>query len=301
MTPTPAASRPASPGLAPSRAEALGEARALLARAAVREPGLDAEWLLRSVLGCDRAALIAHPQAPLDPADAARYRELVERRRQGVPVQHLTGTQSFWRHELRVGPAALIPRPETEGVVEAALGLLGDARAPLVADVGTGSGCIALALAAERPGARVHAVDVSSAALGLAALNRRELGLEARVALHHGDLLAPLAGLAGRVDLVASNPPYIDPGEAAGLPVEVRDHEPHGALFAPGERLSVYRRLAPQARRVLRPGGWLVLEIGQGMREEVAALCAEAGLEVLRVEPDLQGIPRVLIARRPTP
>jgi release factor glutamine methyltransferase len=280
------------------RSEALRDARARLTRAGVREPGLDAEWLLRSVLGCDRAALLADPHAELEPEPLRRYTGLVARRCDRVPVQHLTGVQSFWRHEFRVGPGALIPRPETEGVVEAACGLLSGTPRPLVVDVGTGTGCIALSLAAELPEARVHAIDVSAAALELAALNRSRLGLEARVALHRGDLLRPVAGLAGEVNLVASNPPYVDPADAAQLGPEVRDHEPRRALFAPGERLSVYRRLLPATRHTLRPGGWAVLEIGLGMEAEVAALCVDAGLEPMRVRPDLQGIPRVLVARR---
>jgi release factor glutamine methyltransferase len=281
-----------------TRSEALRDAAQRLARAGVREPGLDAEWLLRSVIGCDRAALIADLDAELEPGQRERYAELVARRSGGEPVQHLTGVQGFWRADFCVGPGALIPRPETEGVVEAALGLLQGLRRPLLVDVGTGTGCIALSLASELPEARVHAIDVSQAALELAAVNRRRLDLVQRVALHRGDLLAPVAGLAGRIDLVASNPPYVDPSEARELATEVHDHEPHRALFAPRERLSVYRRLLPAALGVLRPGGWLVVEIGLGMGAEVAALCETAGLELMRVRPDLQGIPRVLVARR---
>lgn len=282
-----------------TRAEALREARDRLARAGVREPALDAEWLLRSVLGCDRTALFAEPEAALDPEPRRRYLDLVARRCAGEPVQHLTGVQEFWRREFVVGPGALIPRPETEGVVEAALDLAANLSSSIVVDVGTGTGCIALSLAADLETASVHAIDVSAEALALAARNRRRLALESRVALHRGDLLFPVAGLVGRIDIVVSNPPYVDPADTASLAVEVRDHEPRRALFAPGGRLSVYRRLAPAARRQLRPGGWLVMEIGMGMEAEVSAVCDASGLEVLRVRPDLQGIPRVVVARRP--
>lgn len=213
------------------------------------------------------------------------------------PLQHLTGTQSFWRHELRVTPDVLIPRPETELLVEAAIGVLSHATRPLTVDVGTGSGCIALSLAAELPEACIHATDISRAALAVAEENADRLGLAGRVRFHAGDLLEPLIRLAGRFLLVVSNPPYVDPSEAASLAPEVRDHEPHIALFAPEQRYSVYRRLAPQARRMLVPRGWLLLEIGQGMSDEVSRICTQEGFEVERVIPDLQAIPRVVVAR----
>jgi release factor glutamine methyltransferase len=199
----------------------------------------------------------------------------------------------------------LVPRPETEFVVEEALHLFGarpDA-APgglRLADIGTGSGCIALSLAAERGDATVHAVDASAAALAVASENARALGLPDRVRFHLGDLLEPLAALHGRLDLVASNPPYVDASEWPGLAPEVRDNEPRLALVPPdGDRYGVYRRLAPQAARALRPGGSLVLEIGRGMEREVGEIAAAAGLRVDRVLPDLQQIDRVVVCRRP--
>lgn len=192
----------------------------------------------------------------------------------------------------------LIPRPETEGLVEASLELLGGRDEPVVVDVGTGSGCIALSLAADIAVSRVHAIDLSAAALVVARENARRLGLEGRVTFHQGDLLQPVDRLFGTIDLIVSNPPYVDPEEAGSLAPEVRDHEPAQALFPPGDRLAVYRRLFPGAGAALAAGGALVLEIGHGMAPEVSALARESGFVVDRVLPDLQGIPRTLVAHR---
>lgn len=277
-------------------AEALRLGASSLAAAGVPAPEWDAEALLRHVLGWERATLVARSGEALEPEVASRFFALVEERARRRPLQHLTGIQPFWRQELLVSPDVLIPRPETELVVEASLDLLRGLPRPVVVDVGTGSGAIALALAAELPAAEVHAVDVSAPALAVARVNARRLGLEERITFHEGDLLLPLADLAGRIDLVASNPPYVDPNETL-LP-EVRDHEPALALFPPGERDSVYRRLAPQAFEALRPGGFLVLEVGFGMSEGVAGILGEAGFDVHCVLADLQQIPRTVVARR---
>jgi release factor glutamine methyltransferase len=274
----------------------LGAAR--LRAAGVPAPAFDAELLLRHVLGWDRAAVLVGSAAPLPAEPRARYEALLAERERRRPLQHLTGTQAFWRHEFLVTPDVLIPRPETELVVEAALGLLRLAPAPVIVDVGTGSGCIALCLAAELPGAEVHATEVSREALAVAEANAHRLGLAGRVHFHEGDLLEPLAALAGRLDLVASNPPYVGEDERETLAPEVRDHEPAPALFPPGDRYSIIRRLVPAAARLLRPAGHLVLEVGLGMSREAAALCRAAGLAVTAVKPDLQGIPRAIVARR---
>jgi release factor glutamine methyltransferase len=223
---------------------------------------------------------------------------LTEERARRRPLQHLTGTQAFWRHEFLVSPDVLIPRPETELLVEAALEDLRDTPGPTVVDVGTGSGCLALSLAAERPDAAVHAIDVSEAALAVARENARRLGLESRVTFHLGDLLGSVRSLRGRIQLVVSNPPYVDPSEAASLAPEVRDHEPTLALFPPGDRYSVYRRLAPAAAAALGHDGALMLEVGLGMAEEVRRICEASGLAVQQVKNDLQGIPRAIVARR---
>jgi release factor glutamine methyltransferase len=269
-----------------------------LKTAGIDEAALDAESLLRHVLGWDRATLIARSRDPLPAEVEALFLALVEQRASRRPLQYLTGTQAFWHHEFRVTPDVLIPRPETELIVEASLALLQGVERPVIVDVGTGSGCIALSLAAERPDAEVHAIDVSAAALEVARDNARRLGVEGRVRLHHGHLLEPVAALAGGIDLVASNPPYIGLAELPGLAPEVRDHEPVVALSPAGDRYSVYRELAPEVQRLLKPGGHLALELGQGMEAEVGRILEAGGLEVVRVLSDLQSIPRTVLARR---
>jgi release factor glutamine methyltransferase len=281
--------------------EAQARAGARLAEAGVPNAAWDADVLLRHVLGWDRATLLARSEEPLATEHQARFSLLVQERARRRPLQHLTGTQAFWRHEFLVTPDVLIPRPETELLVEEALRLLLGVSNPVVVDVGIGSGAIALSLAAELPGAEVHGVDLSEAALAVASENARRLGLEGRVRLHRGDLLQPLGHLSGRVDLVACNPPYVDAAEWEALQPEVRDHEPALALRPPGDRYSVYRRLALEAARLLRPGGHLLLEVGRGMESTVAEICAAGGLRFLRVIPDLRSIPRCLVARRRTP
>ena len=269
-----------------------------LSRAGVPDPDLDSELLLRHVLGWDRATLVASFSAPLSSEADVRFIAFVDQRARRRPLQHLVGHQEFWRRTFRVTPDVLIPRPETEGVVDAALASLHHVQAPLVVDVGTGSGCIALSIAADLPGARVHGSEISPAALEIALENARRLGVEERVTFHLGDLLEPLRSLAGSVDLVVSNPPYVDPEAAGSLAPEVQDHEPAQALFPPGDAYAVYRRLIPQAADILGPRGALVLEIGLGMEPQVAALARQAGLHVEPAIPDLQGIPRVLVAHR---
>ena len=266
-----------------------------LKRAGVRDASWDAERLLLHILECSRAHLLAHPDRVLDVSRTTRYRDLVAQRCRRRPLQHLIGEQPFWRHVFQVTPAAFIPRPETELLVDAALERM-DAHA-VAADIGTGSGCIALCLAAERPDATLYAVDVSAQALQVARGNARRLGLEGRVRFLQGDLLTPLEVLPQSVDMVVSNPPYVDPAEAENLQPEVRDHEPHAALFAPGGHYGAYEALAPQAARGLAAGGWLLLEVGMGMAPRVAAICQAAGFDVESVIDDLQGIPRVVVAR----
>ena len=280
-------------------AELVARATGELETAGVPRADWDAERLLRHVLGWDRATLVASHTAAVAPQHAAEFERLVGERARRVPLQHLTGTQAFWKHEFRVTPDVLIPRPETELVVEAALELLRGATRPVIVDVGTGSGCIALSLAAERPDSEVHATDVSGPALEVARENAARLGLERRVAFLHGDLLEPVSGLAGRIDLVVSNPPYVDPKERDTLAPEVRDHEPALALFPPGDALAVYRRLVPAAAHALAPGGALVLEIAPSLGDDVSTLLAASGFESLDVRPDLAGRPRAVLGRRP--
>ena len=274
------------------------EAAATLAAAGVPAPEWDAERLLRHVLGWDRATLVANPDLLVPGPDVEHFRALLRRRVSREPLQYILGTQAFWKHDFLVTPAVLIPRPETELLVETSLELLKDVERPLIVDVGTGSGCIALSLAAERPDAEIHATDISEPALEVARENARRLGLESRVAFHHGDLLGPVAHLAGRIDLVVSNPPYVDPAERESLAPEVRDHEPTVALFPPSDPLSLYRRLFRASASSLRPGGWLVVELGQGQAAAVEGLCRNDGLVPTRLVHDLAGIPRCLTARR---
>jgi release factor glutamine methyltransferase len=280
-------------------AEALRDARARLRAAGVEAPDHDAELLLRHVLGWDRARLIAAGDDALDAAGDASFRALVFERAGRRPLQHLTGTQWFWKDEFAVSPDVLIPRPETEVLLEAGLAAVRDVPRPVVVDVGTGSGCLALSLARERADAVVHAVDVSEAALAVARSNARRLGLADRVAFHQGDLLGPLHSFEGALDLVLANPPYVAAEELAALAPEVRDHEPRLALVPPGDRYTAYRGLAPAAFRLLRPGGHVGLEVGAGMAQEVERILDEAGLPRERIVLDLAGIPRVVIAVRP--
>ena len=280
-------------------AEALALGTTRLREAGIEQPEHDAEVLLRHVLAWDRARLLVDSASALLPQPESSFLALLAERATRRPLQHLTGTQWFWRHEFLVSQDVLIPRPETELIVEAALDLLRETKAPRIADVGTGSGCIALSLAAERSDAVVSGIDVSPAALLVARRNASRFGLDGRVRFLEGDLLEPLRDEFGGFDMVVSNPPYVDPDEAPDLAPEVRLHEPAVALYPKVERYRVYRRLAPQAAIALRPGGTLLLEIGLGMRDEVVRICEGAGLRVLRVIPDLQGIPRTVVSRRP--
>jgi release factor glutamine methyltransferase len=280
-------------------ADALRRAEQRLREAGVPDPAVDAERLLRHVLGWDRAAIIARGAAALPATEEPRFFALVDERAARRPLQHLTGTQAFWRHDFVVTPDVLIPRPETEILVEAALEAMRNLAAPVVVDVGTGSGCVALSLAAERPDAVMHAIDGSAPALAVAAENTRRLGLPGRIELHEGDLLEPVARLRGAVHLVVSNPPYVDPSEIPSLAPEVRDHEPHAALLAPDPPYGIYERLAAQAVETLRPGGRLLVEVGRGMADGVAVRLRAAGLVGIETRPDLAGIARVVSGRRP--
>lgn len=280
-------------------ADALTDAAARLRAAGIADAVLDADLLLRHVTGWDRATLLARPEAEISSRALSLYRSLVDERAKRRPLQHLTGVQAFWRHEFIVTPDVLIPRPETEVLVEASLALLRVRPQSVVADVGTGSGCIALSIAAEAGEAQVHAIDISPPALAVARQNAERLGLADHVRFHEGDLLEPLSRLEGRLDLVVSNPPYVDPADAASLAPEVRDHEPALALFPPGDSLAIFRRLLAQAALFLRPGGHVVVEVGLGQAEAVSILAAAAGLEVERVLHDLSQIPRAIVARRP--
>jgi release factor glutamine methyltransferase len=251
------------------------------------------------VLGWERADVIARASEPVPGAAAALFEAAVEQRARRRPLQHLTGHQAFWKHDFIVTPDVLIPRPETELLVETALELIRDRPYPVIVDVGTGSGCIALSLAAERPDARVHAIDLSPAALLVARGTASRLRLDGRVTFHEGDLLEPMAAGAGTIDLVVSNPPYVSEEEWALLEPEVRDHDPRPALVPAEGVRTLYDRLLSHAAAALKPGGHVVVEIGARDDGQTMRAMARAGLAGIEQRADLQGIPRIVVGRRP--
>lgn len=255
----------------------------------------DAETLLLHIIRRNRAALLARWNEVLDAEEARLYVEFIERRFAGEPIQYIFGETEFYGLPFEVTRDVLIPRPETEHLVEHVLDLAGRFAAPRIADIGTGSGILAVTLAAHLPDARLTAIDLSAPALTIAEENAKRN----RVAIRflHGDLLCPVAG--ERFEIVVSNPPYVPSADLATLSVEVRDYEPALALFAGDDGLEVYRRLIPAAFEVLIPGGFLALEIGYGQQPAIAGLFQAAGFEAIEFLPDLQGIPRVASACRP--
>lgn len=257
---------------------------------------LDAEALLRHLLGCDRVYLLTHREKVLSAEGAVRYYALVDRRLAGEPIQYITGETEFYGLPFRVTRDVLIPRPETEHLVEKVLELAVGMAAPRIVDVGTGSGAIAVALAEKLPQATITAIDISSAALSLARENAARNGVASRIRFVEGDLLGPVA--QEQFDVVVSNPPYVSLMDRDSLSVEVRDYEPALALFAEEDGLAVYRRLIPAALDVLVPGGFIALEIGYGQQVAIRALLAEAGFIEVGFANDLQGIPRVAYATR---
>ena len=285
--------------------ESLQSAIARLTADRVPSPRLNAELLLMFTLNCDRAYLYAHPERELTQEEQSRYEEALTQRSKGVPAQYITGHQEFWGLDLIVSPAVLIPRPETEHLIETILPLARELKNPKIADVGTGSGAIALALAKELPHAEIHATDISPSALEIAEANaaRLQLGFrtsngnvpERRVFFHDTDLLKGLE--PGTFDFVVSNPPYVGISEEDHVQLEVRKFEPRTAVFAGPTGLEVIERLIPEARAVLRPGGYLMMEISGTIVEGVRALLR--GWEDITLANDLQGIPRVASARKP--
>ncbi|MBI1749175.1 MAG: peptide chain release factor N(5)-glutamine methyltransferase [Acidobacteria bacterium] len=293
-----------------------------LREARVPSHTLAAELLLMHVTGRERVWLYAHHEEPLDAAQAERYFELVAHRIAGTPTQYLTGKQEFWGLEFEVSPGVLIPRPETEHVVEVALERfsvkhghsfarntsLGAASggALRIADVGTGSGCLAVALAKEFPEATLVATDISAAALDIARRNAARHGVSARIEFHKCNLLdhvlhSPLTTHHSPLsfDLIVSNPPYIARDDSGDLPREVREHEPHEALFGGAHGGELYAPLIAQAAQLLRSGGIFVCEIGAGVLDRVHPLLGDTSTwAAVGVTNDLAGIPRVLSARR---
>jgi len=279
----------------PTVDEVLSDARARLAAAPFAPSTREAALLLGRVLGLTEARLLARGPEPVPAAAAERFAGLLARRLAGEPVAYLLGSREFYGREFAVDRRVLIPRPETEHLVEAALGLDLPA-APRILDVGTGSGCLAVTLALELPGARVVAVDLSPGALAVAAGNVRRHGAGGRVSLVGADL-AGAVDLA-RFDLVVSNPPYLDPGEAEEISREVLDFEPELALFPPGGGATALGALIAAGER-MRPGAELLLEIGRGQLPAVERLASASALQLVATWSDYSSIPRVVRLRRP--
>lgn len=297
--------------------DSLSQAISRLTAAGVPSPRMNAELLLMFTLNCDRAHLFAHPERELTADEQSRYDTALAERSRGVPAQYITGHQEFWGMDLIVSPAVLIPRPETEHVIEAVLELQASGgwrtsdprpRIPAasnaevrgrrsevrVVDVGTGSGCIALALAKELPHAEIHATDTSAAALEIARANSARHQFERRIHFHQADLLE---GLETQFDFVVSNPPYVGESEEDTVQLEVRKFEPRSAVFAGPKGTEVIERLIPQAKAALREGGWLVMEISGTIASRVRNLLE--GWHGVQIKPDLQSIPRVAVGRKP--
>ncbi len=290
---------------------ALAEAIALLGREGVGSARMNGETLMMFTLGCDRAYLYTHPERELTVDEQARFDEVVAKRASGYPSQYITGHQEFWGLDLIVNPSVLIPRPETEHIVEVVIeiarkegptsanrrqmwGTEGPGRPKLV-DVGTGSGAIALALAKELPKAEVMATDVSPEALEVAKVNAARLELESRVRFLQSDVLDEVIR-DGTFDFVVSNPPYVALSEADKVQDVVKKFEPRQAVFAGEHGLDVIRKLIPQAHAALGRGGYLVMEIGFSMSEQVMGIMQ--GFEDVHAVPDLAGIPRVVVGRK---
>lgn len=260
-------------------------------------PRLNAQTLLMFILGCDRAYLHAHPERELTTDEQARYDAALSERARGVPAQYITGHQEFWGMDLIVSPAVLIPRPETEHLIETVLELAasgdGQRSGLRIADVGTGSGCIALALAKELPEAEVHATDISADALEIARANAARHQLQSRIRFHETDLFK---GVDGDFDFVVSNPPYVGEAESDQVQLEVRKFEPRNAVFAGATGVEIIERLIPHGYDALKPGGWLVMEISGTIADRVQRLLSD--WNDVSIKPDLQSIPRVIRARK---
>jgi release factor glutamine methyltransferase len=268
--------------------------------AGVEDARREAGSLLAHAAGRDRTFLLTHADEELTPAQLSAFRECVARRAAGEPLQYITGRQWFYGLEFEVTPDVLIPRPETELLVETALELLKDTHTPMVCDVGTGSGCVAIALLHARDDARAYALDISNAALRVAASNAARHGVTERMTTLASDCFDALdanehAGV--RFDLIASNPPYVAESDLEELQREVREHEPRVALTPGGDGLSIVRRLVKESPRYLKPRGHLLIEIGFDQHEAVRAFVDPRVWNLLGIHCDLQGIPRTVALR----
>lgn len=284
-------------------AQAIAEGAARLRAFQVDEERRTAGVLLCHTLGLDRTQLLTRSDEQITDSDYHDYLGVVARRAAGEPVQYITGHQEFYGLDFVVTPDVLIPRPETEFLVERVIKLAGDTSketTPLIVDIGTGSGCIAIALSVHLPEARLIATDSSSAALEVARANADRHGVGHRIQFVEGDALEPLArlGLESAVDVLASNPPYVESANRELIQREVREWEPHNALFGGMDGLDFYRRLLPDAPQYLKPGGCIVLEIGISQLGSILSMLRGGRLELVDTTHDLQGIARTLCIRR---
>ncbi|HSO76193.1 MAG TPA: peptide chain release factor N(5)-glutamine methyltransferase [Blastocatellia bacterium] len=286
----------------PTIAQAIAEGAAQLRATQVDEERRTAGVLLCHTLGLSRIELLTRSEEQMADSDYQEYLRLVARRAAGEPLQYITGQQEFYGLDFAVTPDVLIPRPETEFLVERVIKLASGPLkepTPLIVDIGTGSGCIAITLAVHLPQARLIATDISRAALEVARANAERHGVGSRIQFVEGDTLEPLArlGFDSTVDVLASNPPYIEEA-SSDLQREVRDWEPHNALFGGADGLDFYRRLLPEAHRYLKPGAWVVLEIGISQLGPISSMLGGGRLELVDTTHDLQGIARTLCLRR---
>lgn len=281
-----------------SIAETLKEAAKVLDHAGVPEARREAGSLLSLILAKDRTFLISHAEDDLSADSFRRFQESVERRAGGEPLQYITGVQDFFGREFRVTPDVLIPRPETELLVEAAIEMIGQTSEPLICDVGTGSGCIALTLLGELRDARAVAIDKSPAAIEVAKLNARTHAVLDRVEFVICDCFEALDPGRYQFDMVVSNPPYVSAAMMAGLQREVRDHEPLMALSPGPDGLTIIRRLILEAPAFVKKEGHLIMEIGFDQGEAVERLVDDSGWRLCEIKPDLQSIPRIVVLQK---
>jgi release factor glutamine methyltransferase len=285
-----------NPKMSDTIRHAISEAAQVLQLRGVAEPRAEAGLLLMHVLSCDRAFLIAHSSETLADNKREQFRSLIDCRAAGWPLQYLTGRQEFYRLDFEVTPDVLIPRPETELIVEAALILVGNKAAPRFADIGTGSGCLAVSLLYELPRAHAVAVDSSRAALMVAQRNAERHQVSDRLRLVHSDLFSAFEE-AQVFDAIVSNPPYVPANDLPALQREVQ-REPEGALDGGPDGLAIVRRLLSDAPNYLRPGGYLIFEIGAGQAEAVTKLIDSCVWELLGLKTDLQAIPRTVVLQK---
>lgn len=282
-----------------SIAEAIHEAAETLMTAGLPEARREARGLLEHVLDRDRTFLIGHPEHLITPAQVQIFRELVIRRAAGEPQQYITSRQSFFGLDFEVAKGVLIPRPETELLVETALELLENSKtAPVICDVGTGSGCIAIALLHERPDAHALALDISEAALEVARRNAARHSVSERLTFVKSDWFSEISPTNSSFDLIASNPPYVAEREIAGLQREVRDHEPREALAGGPDGLAVVRRLLVESGEFLKEGGHLLIEIGFDQANVMEKLIDQKVWKLSAIQKDLQGIPRLVVLQK---